>query len=62
MEIVNDIFACADAMTMSAKKDAFANMGGWLALNNDDLAEAARTQTHPYRGISNLWRLGGARS
>ncbi|KAA3664833.1 MAG: tyrosine phenol-lyase [Chloroflexi bacterium] len=59
MEIAQEIFSYVDGATMSAKKDGMANIGGFLALNNDDWAQACKNQLILTEGFPTYGGLAG---
>lgn len=58
-EIVQEMFSYADGSTMSAKKDALVNMGGWLTLNNEELATQCRNLLIVTEGFPTYGGLAG---
>ncbi len=57
--IAQEMFALADASIMSAKKDALVNMGGFLTLRNETLAEACMQLLIITEGFSTYGGLSG---
>lgn len=58
-EIVKEICSYTDGATMSAKKDALVNIGGFLALNDWDTFEEARNLVVVYEGLHTYGGLAG---
>jgi len=59
LEICQEMFSYADGSTMSAKKDALVNIGGWLSLNNDRLAMLCRNLLIVTEGFPTYGGLAG---
>jgi tyrosine phenol-lyase len=58
-EIVREICNLTDGATMSAKKDALVNIGGFLAVNDDELFDRARNMVVIYEGLHTYGGMAG---
>lgn len=58
-EIVLEMYADADAATMSCKKDAIVNMGGFIATRKENWYEGAKSFCIPYEGYLTYGGLNG---
>jgi tyrosine phenol-lyase len=57
--ILRELCSYTDGCTMSGKKDALVNIGGFLALNDPDLFEEARNMVVVYEGLHTYGGLAG---
>lgn len=58
-EIAREFFSYADGMTMSAKKDGLVNMGGFIALRNEEIYKKATVYNIMYEGFLTYGGMNG---
>jgi tyrosine phenol-lyase len=59
LEIAQELFSYGDGCTMSAKKDALVNMGGFLCMNDGDLAQRIKSHLIMIEGFPTYGGLSG---
>ena len=58
-EILKELCSYSDGCTMSGKKDALVNIGGWLAVNDKDLYDEASNLVVVYEGLHTYGGMAG---
>ncbi len=58
-EIVYEFCSLTDGATMSSKKDALVNIGGFLAVNDEDIFDRARNMVVVYEGLHTYGGMAG---
>ena len=58
-EIAKELFSYGDGMTMSAKKDGLVNMGGFIALNSEEIFKQAMVFNIMFEGFNTYGGMNG---